>query len=768
MAIRFSSHRHARGFSLLEVLIAVVVLSVGLLALAALQGSLTQSSADAKVRGRVAAMLAARMDTLRNGGYGGLATGGPTTVTSTTANGCDNTPADWLDCTREQAALGSLSLSQTVAMWYGAANFATPPPATPDSKVAQFKRITLSATWLDATGANRQLSLTSDLSALGLSNNIVIPPQETSGGLGGPIVRTFDPATAGVIPIALSSDSTSATTNPVPELVGRANNQEIVGTRFNVLNYTPPTGGAVVIQKRFETEVVKCRCRYGAGGNNLPVIYRTPQWPAVWTGERYEVFDPEGDAAAPGQSLASGPKAGVKQSALCQECCRDHHDGTATDVARFDPERTGPAGKYDLDGAGTLVLKNNTSGDYVDACRLVRVDGFWRTASDLYARQFGLLETQSVGDVPAKSGLPTTTAVDTYTTFVKGFLDDYDGTTATRDDPTAPDLNPPLIVIPRASATDYRYLHARALYLDYLEEKARTHLTEVLADNGERGRCPEDSVIADCVLPYLPFTTINLTEIAKWIEDPLRTGIITVNSSNLLSNDPAQPSGGRTIGRSMGFSSNQVSARKSNSGVAVNTVLVGLNGVDAEDDSVTLGDAQEFEVRSNAGPAFGVRISGAVGGPFVYFTLGTDVDVECFKPEGSDHQCVTAEGTTLPQAGSIRLANYWVEASVSQTMTASCNGEAATAEVAVPVFHNYEVTAAAIGAVAGTIASPVADNTIDESTTVSFGAIAEGDRIDVTLAEQAGSPTYATIASCTTNATNDQINNIVWNRPWRP
>ena len=67
-----SSRRGTRGFSLLEVLIAVVVLSVGLLALAALQGRLTQASAEAKVRGRVAAMLAARMDVLRNGGYGAL------------------------------------------------------------------------------------------------------------------------------------------------------------------------------------------------------------------------------------------------------------------------------------------------------------------------------------------------------------------------------------------------------------------------------------------------------------------------------------------------------------------------------------------------------------------------------------------------------------------------------------------------------------------------------------------------------------------------
>ena len=45
-----SFHRSSRGFSLIEVLIAVVILSVGLLALASLQLSLIRSSADTKAQ----------------------------------------------------------------------------------------------------------------------------------------------------------------------------------------------------------------------------------------------------------------------------------------------------------------------------------------------------------------------------------------------------------------------------------------------------------------------------------------------------------------------------------------------------------------------------------------------------------------------------------------------------------------------------------------------------------------------------------------------
>ena len=163
----------------------------------------------------------------------------------------------------------------------------------------------------------------------------------------------------------------------------------------------------MVIQKRFETEVIKCSCKYGAGGTNLPAIYQMAQWPAIWTGKRYDLYQPS-VARAPGQAFSSGPKPGVEQSPLCQECCRDHHDTNATGVAKFDPERSdGSRAKFDLNGSGALVQVNNTSnGSYVDACRVIRVDGFWRTASDMYSRQLGLLETETVAGAKAKTGLP--------------------------------------------------------------------------------------------------------------------------------------------------------------------------------------------------------------------------------------------------------------------------------------------------------------------------------------------------------------------------
>ena len=73
------------------------------------------------------------------------------------------------------------------------------------------------------------------------------------------------------------------------------------------------------------------------------------------------------------------------------------------------------------------------------------------------------------------------------------------------------------MTIPAASDSDDRYLHARGLYVDHLEAAALQELADVLADNGARsmpgsieGDDPED-----CILPYLPFTSANLTEISN-------------------------------------------------------------------------------------------------------------------------------------------------------------------------------------------------------------------------------------------------------------
>lgn len=779
MIIRTHAHsRAATGFSLIEVMIAVVVLATGLLALAALQGSLTRASSEAKVRGRVAAMLTARLDELRM--QSASLTDGTTSTPSTNDPCADGDATDWVDCARAEASLGSLTVSQQVQSWSGDATFTQ--SATTDPDLPQFKRIILTATWTGADNSAHTLTSATDVSAYSLVTSLIPPPDDSNSGGQNPIVRQDSPVTAGVIPIALGNGQSSAASNPTPELVGNQNNQQIVGTRFNVLTYVPeitPRTSAV-IQRRFENDLIKCSCQYGASLTGLSALVPA-QWPAVWTGQRYDLAEDANQVPAPGQALpnGSGARSGVTQSALCQECCRDHHDSVVSSEVKFDPERSDASvSKYNPNGAGILVqVPDTNSAAYVNSCRVIRVDGFWRVASDMYSRQFGLLETQSVANVQAKTGLPTTAATDAYTQYVKDYAAEYENTvTSTGNAPggsqamfddAARGLNGPTVTIASVTSGDYRYVHGRGLYIDHLEEDARQKIQDVLADTDVDGQCPTGTPVEDCILPYLPFTTINLTEIAQWLASD--SSILTINSGNLLATDPTEPSGGRTEAAAVGTADNTGSLRNSNSGVAVSIAVQG--GVDPTDASSISSDAQEFEVGgvANAGPSFNVRVTGGGANPFVFYTLGANVNVECTKPAGSDHLCVTATGTTMPQSGTVRLSRYWQETSINQSVTtAVCDGTNATDTIAVPRFHNYAVTAAAIGATNGTISASVSDNTMAEYTDIAFGSIAANDLVQFTLAEEGGSPTTATISSCTTNGGHNKLNNVLWNKPWCP
>jgi type IV pilus modification protein PilV len=791
------------GFSLIEVMIAVVVLATGLLALAALQGSLTRASAEAKVRGRVAAVLTARMDELRMQAAT-LADGSPTPLTSTTDPCDDGDATDWLDCTRAEANLGSFTVGQVVQSWSGETTFTQ--VATSDPNVPQFKRITLTATWESADGSDHTLTSTTDVSPYSLVTALIPPPSDSASGGQNPIVRQDSPVTAGMIPIALGNNQSSAASNPTPEVVGRNNNQTIVGTRFNVLTYvSETTRNAALIQRRFENDIIKCTCQYGAGGNNLPTIYRTAQWPAVWTGERYELAEDAGQVVAPGQSKASGPKSGVAQSPLCQECCRDHHDNSASTEVKFDPERSDNAvSKYNPNGAGILtVVPDTSSATYVNSCRVIRVDGFWRTASDMYSRQFGLLETEPVGLVKAKTGVPTAAATTAYTTYVKDYANTFNNSTVLTTgvapsgsqamyDDNARGLNAPTVLIAAANNSDYRYVHGRGLYFDHLEQKARKKIADVLADNDPAtGRCP--STLTDkseCILPYLPFATINLTEIAEWVASA--PSVLTINSGNLLSTTPAQPSGGRTTGRATGTANNNGTVRISNSGVAASSVI--LAGVDPTDQSTKGTDSQTFQVGGilNLGDSFDVTVNGGGLNPFLFYSIiKIPLDSgECFKPAGSSYRCGT--NTTLGGllGGSVTIQNYNVWETVSTSFTkaqldAVCSGDTpgntpATANLAVPTFTNYQVTSASINGTAATSLDVVRegkripDNTQTtgyryEATTANFAAIPASAQVLFTLAAQGTST--ATLQSCVISQPNGNnkpwtVSNVVWNEPW--
>jgi type IV pilus modification protein PilV len=776
--------RRDSGFSLIEILIAVVVLATGLLALTALQGRLAQASADAKVRTRVASVLTTRMDELRATQYANIPpvmpappTAGPAsqTVQVTCAN------AAWVCTAQTEAGVSDLAVNQVFTRFMNVGGAFQSSGAQPaDLSTAEFKRITLTATWTDATGAGKRLGISSDASPLSIGESRFLPPPNNGGAGGRAIVRQDNPAGPGVIPIAIGGGDATAASNPRPEIMGKNNNESIVGTRFDVLTYEG-LSGAAVIQRRVETAVVSCKCEYGAGGDNLGEIYRTAQWPAEWTGERYEVVAPTGATVAPGDALTSksGPVANATQSPLCTECCRDHHDAAANAV-KFDPVRTGT---YEHYNASLVAVGTSNGTQYIEACRLVRVDGFWRTATDMYAKHFGLINTATVNGVEAKSGAPDTTAVTNYQAYVKSYLSSYSGTAATIADATDGGQVSATINITAPPPADERYLHARGLYVDYLNQKAQDRIA--------KARLPANCASGDyteCMLPYLPFTTINNTELSYWeprLSGVPNTTVLTVATASSLVYDPLQPTRGRTNAKSSatnGSTSDSTAIiTRSNAGVAI------APPVDPADDTAEAIDKQNFRVvasgGSGSGQSFSVRLAGlpqtsddsTSNDPAVAWLNATgnancNATVKLNNPNRdlnpNDYVCATYG--PLGISTTVRLASYFREYTVSQSMTHTCGTQLVTGTLDRPTFDNYAVSSAVIGGTAATTLTVANDGKTTESTDAVFASVAASDRVDVTF----GAPTVieATIASCVATQQNAnkpwEFSNVVWNKPW--
>ena len=497
-----------RGFSLLEVLIAAVVLAAGLLALTALQGALMRNSADAKARSQLAALAQSVMDDARSNGYGAIPVGSGVQL---------STVSDANRLTDAAKAMGAATLTENSTV------------TEVVNGTLNYKIVNLRLNWIDATGGARSLRLTSVISPLLLVQGPLTqldPPESSSYR---PIVRRPSPVTEGMIPIAVGNGEDTAATNPKPELIGRSNDTLVSDTRFDLLTFNGSEGlvdGFVRFDKRIETAMVGCTCQTGLTGfptgGSAPAINTLLRdrafRPSYWDGTRYT--EPQEASYVPARSPATSA-----QSELCDVCCRDHEDDrTGTTGPKFNPWlASGANHDHFLDPAGSAV----TSGAFREACRVIRVGGVWRVTPDPKVQDIALVPTNvhpsTTGSTtaPADNNAATSPLVSdagktSYIAFAYDFIKQffYDKDTLAPADLLAMQASAGLDepeYVPIKSG-DIRWLHARAMLTDFLEDDAVDVIDRAIAD------CAATDVTgrAQCVLPVVPLATINTTELANW------------------------------------------------------------------------------------------------------------------------------------------------------------------------------------------------------------------------------------------------------------
>lgn len=811
-----SSHR---GFSMIEVLIAVVVLGFGLMALAALQTTIIRSSAETKAQTVALQLAKDKIEDLRS--FQNLA--GYKAVTSSAANETLND------------ASGNLSNVNFTRSWVverfayhpSSGTFVSVTPLTGDTPTGgnpaiyvvdnEYKTIAVIVNWTDANGVTQSVRLDDAIAALspGDGSKVVLNNANTSQARK-PQVRIYNPGlTGGVIPVAIGNGSSTAASNPTPVFTGSST--VAAETLFEILTYSGTTG-SVVAQSRVETAVVGCTC----SSASAPTATSARGFrPTYWNGFRYATPTPTTDKPTAGWTIPGG-KNNTPESNRCDACCRDHRDPPGISGPKFDPWRT--THNHYLRSGATLTLAN--TGTYNEACRLIRVDGFFRVAADFKNDYFAFLEVNNNGNITnpnqnLRAYSPKVNALvaandskKKYEAFILDYMDNrmsnnsaytYNTPLATSGFEATFDLNSPTIsgevepITIQASATelgvDSKWTHARGLYVDYIEPDAFDVIKNAYTS------CPNKSTQVKrnaCVLPFVPFTTVNLTELAEYktkpdIQDATAVSQVQITAANNAFIDPITgdkniPTRGNVYkgtsptNNSRAFVLSYMTA--SNAGLALKEPI--------DVDEITLKDNQEYIISTSSGSGS----SGAVAFTVNLFTTATTNFPSTMSStpkvlndiSGSETCTVNSVATSSsnPQTCSfapdsskdmnVRVAEYTKTSTL--TVPNGCDtSNGINANVVMPIMFDYDVisgtnfTTGVSGTITSTGSSNGTDNTIADYTVLKFNDVKVNNVLHVFFStpdrlcpsnynKEANIPNKSTTPASTLNCTTDNNNPV--------
>lgn len=536
--------RSARGFSLLEVLVAIVILSVGLLALASLQLTLIRASNDTKAQTTAMSLAKEKIETL--GAYEIM--GGATACYSPAAAAVSGQKSCYRQITTQNSPVETINgvgginyrRATTVARYVyktaSPAGFVTGGFTNIDLDTAvkagcptclpgkEFKRVAVTVTWVDAGGVTGNVQVEDVIPGLSPADSLAVSSIDELTSPRKPTVIINNPASdPGVIPISLGDGTDTAATNPRPVIVSQGNDAQTVEVRYDIYTYAALSGDTATAQSRVELTHIGCRCTYGTG---TTTAFR----PTYWNG--FEFKAPVTATGIPVSVPASGSS---NQSDKCTACCRDHHDTDTSVAPLFDPRRTDHDhyDKADLTTAVTVGVGNS----YDEACRLIRVDGIFRTAAEPYIDSFGMVPTAnfvtSTGTQAIEGAVPGDSMEDAYESYVIAYLEgrfvdstDYntllDDTTITGYSTLNTPANGSI-----DSTTDPQYLNARGLLIEYMNADAIAAVASAKAACVAADPDCTDAQLRTAVLKRLLFTSVNATELSEWTESDVSVVDVT-------------------------------------------------------------------------------------------------------------------------------------------------------------------------------------------------------------------------------------------------
>ena len=655
----------ARGYTLIEVLVGILVFAVGMMALAQLQTNLAQNSGDASARTVAMNMAEEIIETDR-------------TFSVLESNGADYAYNDIVDETTTETRSGILfTIDKDVTDYYylpASETFTETPPT--GAAISDFKKIELTVTW-NAIGADgnaarefaidQENTTTGGLGSGSITINEVISSATSGAGgkasIGAAASSNYTPPVdynpgqnPDIVSIKVGENKFKESTTPLPDVL---RTDELVETRFDVVTYSQGDDGATFL-RREEFIAVSCECTIqvpdadGEGG--LP--------PTIWNGEDYT----EGEIVA----KPFGVSASNQQSQFCDICCRDHHDSGGSDDELYNPFRSstdyvtdgalaGDHKHYHRDNQGNLELADQVGDTYVEACRLVRKDGFFRVAQDL--RQEGL------NSFPAHY-LDDVGEVEVYSDYVTAAVLDYEDQMGNETMPyassppslTAPGSMPTPVIFPASSYATAtvmssnidvteQQLRSRGIYVDYMSRDLRCKINK-LQNYSNVDDCEVPSNVTSA-LEIIPFYDVQLTWLSRWTETPSNNPIDVTNEA--IADDNSHSRGLATLENGFGYSAIKAAVHGGNLG------LTGTDPIDLRFDAETESyNLYAKAVDPDAPPQLsGVQVNGeitsAVPGVKAADVEITEAQAECDRTL-TGFKCFIYEGATSP---TLRVDNYF-------------------------------------------------------------------------------------------------------------
>lgn len=468
-----SKHARSRGFTFIELLVALLVLGLGIGALVTLQSTFIRGTALAGERNAAMDIAQSRLEQLRATEFSAI-TPGSESVTRTQ---------------QTFAVTWQVSDQFYDGQWFAAdaenlpAKFATIPAPTPHAKA-----ITVQVSWQARGGATEQIEVPGWFAALQLRDGqrVAREPSQRAD----PKVVYNPGAAPEVIAIKLEEDATATeyfvkeTSKPTPQV---SRSGEYLQVSFDAVTYDEATQ----TQRIEDFLTLNCRCTLQASGQGA-------------TPNRMDLIDGElqlDTAASEFIEKNVGVSADVDQPPLCNQCCRDHHDSSTMvangNVYQQTDDRTASGNHRHYNQVNGSLVEAGVGDQYVEACRMRRVDGYYAPFADWQLQSVVLMSA---------AYLTQSDSASVYEAYVQQAVRAMVTGEPLPTPPAGRDLN----VTPGA----YQLI-GRGVYLDEMDAE---HEQEVLTrlQNG-----------ATDWLRIVPFYEVNLTLLSDWESDNSLVAAVT-------------------------------------------------------------------------------------------------------------------------------------------------------------------------------------------------------------------------------------------------